>query len=396
MTSWRLVNEEKLFKSVGNNIKPALTAANQYERFQWALSWIDERSVARHCENGKGDLVYQDLMDVVMIDEKNFFKDKVKRRVILTSKEAQPHRYVGHKSHIDKVMFLCAQARPRHDPHRKSTWDGKLSMIPIGKYTKALKNSVHFKKGERKWLNQTVDTEIYLDLMKEVILDIAKKWPRGQWSDPNFKVKIQHDGAPAHTSGQFKRRWHMMLAQMFVDGYLPTVDKIVLWKQPPNSPGTNICDLGLFNALQASYWRSSPRNCIEIIECVQAAWKKYPWQRINHLFITLQMVFNEIVAHHGGNEFNAPHLGKFKLERSNELPVSLIVDPTAMSFLLAMDDPDFERPDEFVDDDLPLPGAVSKAELQWLIEDGQESSDEETDENSPPDGTSTGKKGPTN
>ena len=63
MTSWRLVNKEQLFKACSNNIKPALTAANQYWRFQWALSWINGRSMARREE----DLVFQDMLDTVMI-----------------------------------------------------------------------------------------------------------------------------------------------------------------------------------------------------------------------------------------------------------------------------------------------------------------------------------------
>ena len=225
MTSWRLVNKEKLFQSVGNNIKPALTAANQYERFQWALSWLDERSMARNVEwingNPEGDLVYQDMMDVVMIDEKNFFKDKIKRRVILTKDEKLPHRYVRHKSHIEKVMFLCAQARPRYDHSKKCTWDGKIAMIPIGNHTVAQRNSVHYRKGEKKWKNENVDTEVYLRIMEEVVRSIANSWPRGQWNDSKFKVKIQHDGAPAHSSGEFHRGWHMMLGELYVEGPCP-------------------------------------------------------------------------------------------------------------------------------------------------------------------------------
>ena len=162
-------------------------------------------------------------------------------------------------------------------------------------------------------------------------------------------------------------------------GVLPTTDKVCLLLQPPNSPDTNICDLGLFNALQSAYWKMSPQTSVDILECVAKAWENYPWQKINHLFLTLQMVFNEIIEHHGGNSFETPHLGKFKLERAKELPVSLLVHPTALSYVVAMDDPDF---DEMEDDDLPLPGTVSRAELQDLMEDARLNDGESQNENS--------------
>ena len=66
-TSWRLVNKEKLFEVVSCNLKPSLNAANTYERFQYALSFIDERSMHH---NNRHELVYEDFMAWVVIDEK--------------------------------------------------------------------------------------------------------------------------------------------------------------------------------------------------------------------------------------------------------------------------------------------------------------------------------------
>ena len=374
MTSWRIVNEEKVMEVIASNIKPALTASNQYERFQWALSFIDDRSMYR---NDRHELVYEDLMDVVHVDEKWFFKDKVTRKVIVTKNEVAPRRTAKHKSHIERVMLLAAQARPRYDPNRKHIWSGKLAMIPIGEVVEAKRNSIHFKKGDKKWENKSVDTETYLKLMEEVVRNIAREWPRGQWRDDTFQVKIQHDGAPAHTSGFFKRGWHMMLAELYVEGVLPTVNKILLYTQPPNSPDCNILDLGLFNAIQARYWRFSPRNSLEIIDFVKKAWKDYPPKNINYLFLTLQGVYNKIIDHHGGNDFKLPHMSKWKLDSLDELPVSLRVSPDASYYLVAMDDPDYPAGEPFIDDDLPLPGTISRAEVQYLLQDAGKLSDEE-------------------
>ena len=35
------------------------------------------------------------------------------------------HYTTKHKSHIERVMFLCAVARPRYDNHARHVWDGK-------------------------------------------------------------------------------------------------------------------------------------------------------------------------------------------------------------------------------------------------------------------------------
>jgi len=35
-------------------------------------------------------------------------------------------------------MFICAQARPRWDPHRNAMWDGKVGFWPIGFYAPLL------------------------------------------------------------------------------------------------------------------------------------------------------------------------------------------------------------------------------------------------------------------
>ena len=159
--------------------------------------------------------------------------------------------------------------------------------------------------------------------------------------------------------------------------------EVELYTQPPNSPDTNICDLGLFNAIQARCKVMMPLNSVDIVDCVTRAWENYPWQKINHLFLSLQMAFNEIIEHHGSNDFKLPHIGKFRLDKLSQLPVSLFVHPGAAWHSLAMDDPELFPPEPFEDDDLPLPGTIHRAELEWLMEDTRKN-DGESDENSSP------------
>lgn len=107
------------------------------------------------------------------------------------------------------------------------------------------------------------------------------------------------------------------------------VDKIELTLQPSNSPDLNLNDLGFFNALQALYYKSSPRNVRQLIELVQESYEEYPADRINRIWLTLQGVMNEIIKCNGGAHYKLPHMNKDRLERLGLLPETLEVCPEA-------------------------------------------------------------------
>jgi hypothetical protein len=114
---------------------------------------------------------------------------------------------------------------------------------------------------------------------------------------------------------------------------------------------------------------TSPKDSIELIEMVEEAFKTYPWQSLNWIWLTLQSVMNRIIEQRGDNKFKypiknypwqspnwiwltlqsvmnkiikergdskfkVPHMNKEKMERINELQVSLVVTPEANSFPL--------------------------------------------------------------
>ena len=86
--------------------------------------------------------MFSEMLDEVHVDEKWFFLCKENQTYILVSdQEEPPHRYVKHKSHIEKVMFLCAQARPR--TVAGVYWDGKIGIWPVGKVKLAERSSVN-------------------------------------------------------------------------------------------------------------------------------------------------------------------------------------------------------------------------------------------------------------
>ena len=107
------------------------------------------------------------------------------------------------------------------------------------------------------------------------------------------------------------------------------VDSIKLYTQPAQSPDLNVCDLGFFASLQAHYYRTSPKDAIELIEMVKLSYTSYPAEKLNRIWLTLQSCMNEIIEDGGGNRYKIPHLNKERLEREGRLPTVLSVTDVA-------------------------------------------------------------------
>ena len=108
-----------------NSLKPILTEENKMARVEMALYFRD-------CVDSTK---YQDMCDWIHV---NFlFLTWEKERYLLLPDEKNPKWCIKHKSHITKVMFLCAIARLHYDPCAKCFWDGKLGIWPIGDWEPA-------------------------------------------------------------------------------------------------------------------------------------------------------------------------------------------------------------------------------------------------------------------
>ena len=175
-----------------------------------------------------------------------------------------------------------------------------------------------------------------------------------------------------------------MLECLVEEGILPSSDKIWLDTQPANSPDLNINDLGFFNALQALYYRSCPKDALDLIQKVQEAHQKYPASKINHLFLPLQGCMNMIVEQNGSNHYEIPHLSKEKLERAGNLPLALEISPifSAMMSLMASEadfgaapGPTDRLRDDFMAQAEPLPGRITRADFENLLETSDENNE---------------------
>jgi hypothetical protein len=102
--------------------------------------------------------------------------------------------------------------------------------------------------------------------------------------------------------------------------------------QCPNSPDTNVCDLGFFRTLQSQQWKlPATKNIDDLIERVQQAFEELALESIDANFLTLQSCLDKIVERHGGNDYNIPHLAKNKLctQSGGKLPDGLPVSDLA-------------------------------------------------------------------
>ena len=324
------------FRRHTSALKPHLTEENMVARMAYALDEVDPTTIA----GGPGVTKFKDMMDRVDVDEKWFFQTADARSYILTcgdvneaddegvqDQEAEPHRTVRHKNHITKVMFICAQARPRWDPHRGAMWDGKIGLWPIGDWAPARRASTNRPAGTPVWHDHSITRDKYRSLLLEKVFPAIKvKWPTSDYSRPTCIIRVQQDGAGSHLDPN---------DQQLQDGLaaLNMANKVVLYTQPANSPDVNINDLGFFRALQALYYRSTPGNAGEIIACVELAYQAYDSSKINRIWLTLMCCLNQILEHDGNNNYKIPHMGKDRLERIGQLPITIPVCATGINHL---------------------------------------------------------------
>ena len=333
-TVYNLKAKERILRKYRASLKPILSEQNQMTRLQYALDQINgEKTPTRHCRR-----VFKDCLDVVHVDEKWFFIIKEGQKYILVFDEEPPTLVTRNKHSLEKVMFLCALARPRMVGNRY--WDGKIGIWPVGHVGQAQRKTKYHNRGDPIWVNETVNREKYTEMLLDHVLPaIVAKWPSQQWNDDNFVVRIQQDGAKAHIPPN-NEQWFDLLTQVNLE------DKIELYTQPANSPDTNINDLGFFASLQASYYRFNPRSAFDIISTVQKAYDEYCPKKLNRIWLSYQCCLNAIIEHHGGNGYILPHMNKAKLERENRLPFVIKTTAAAEKFIIEQSDSDESEYDE--------------------------------------------------
>ena len=84
---------------------------------------------------------------------------------------------VQNKSHIAKVMFGAALARPRKNPVTGEWWDGKVHLHPFVEFKAEQHSSVHHPAGTIETKTITVNKEQSHRWIFEYVVAIAAQWP---------------------------------------------------------------------------------------------------------------------------------------------------------------------------------------------------------------------------
>ena len=246
-----------------SSLKTTLTEENKMSTMELALSFVDKNNTSK----------FETMEDLIHIDEKWFYLTKDGQRFIIVADEEEPYRHGQHKSFLTKIMFLCAVVRPRYDTRRNAWFDRKIGIWPIGKWEPAKQSLKKRTKGTPVWKNQCITWDVYREyLIKKFLPAVKEKWPTC-----NARIRLQQDGAKSHIledDVEFKE----------------AVDEIGLnltvFTQSPNSPDTNILDLGFFRAIQ-SFNDDCPANEEELIKSVEKAYGEYPFRKLNCVWLTL-------------------------------------------------------------------------------------------------------------
>ena len=224
-----------------NAVKPFLTEENKQKRIDFVKTF----------ETNNG--YFEDMEEIVHVDEKWFYMTELNMRIYLAEGEEEPHRQVKHKGHVEKVMVLTAVARPR-ELDNGTDWDGKIGCFFFVEWRAAQRSSRNRPAGtmEMKAINCTKET--YVNMMIEQVLPAIKaKCPREM---QRKNIRIQQDNATPHNS--FNLDDPVVAEKIRTKCEELRLAGIVPFYQPPNSPDTNVLDLGFFAAIQSLQYQESP------------------------------------------------------------------------------------------------------------------------------------------
>ena len=304
----RRIKEGGNIRSHTNAIKPHLTNENKMTRLAFCLRKLKRESLDTNPE-------FEEMFDVVHIDEKWFFQTKETERYYLLPEETDPVRTCKSKRFITKIMFLAAVARPQFDEDNNILFDGKIGIFPFVYKEPAQRSSKNRIAGTLETKACTsVTKDVYRScLLHQVLPQIRQKWPL--LSSPT--IYIQQDNARPHIridDDEFIRA-----AKQY--GF-----DINLVCQPPNSPDLNVLDLGFFRSIQTLQHQEAPKNIDELQAAVEKAFNELSPHCLNNVFLSLQSCMVQIIKSFGDNRYKVPHMGKGQLARVGNLPVTMTCD----------------------------------------------------------------------
>ncbi|RHY17568.1 hypothetical protein DYB32_010496, partial [Aphanomyces invadans] len=237
---------------------------------------------------------FDSMWDDVHLDEKWFNADIDRRKVYLVNGQ---RRAAKTKEFFAKVMFLTVVARPRHDYERGFSFEGKIGMWPFDRYLPTLRNSRNRPIGALEATLVNVDAAVYREFMTTRVVPAIK----ALFPSANQRVVYQHDNPTPHRAITNEE----VLASVSTDGWT-----FVERRQPPNSPDLNVLDLGFFCVDPVARYKMVSRSIDGVILSTLAAFQALSSEKIENVYLTLQIVMCLVIEHNVGNQFRLPHLKK--------------------------------------------------------------------------------------
>ena len=313
-------------------LKPTLTLANQMKRLDYVLNKIVSNEVstaAVETRNKKrGDnivatptYVFQSMDGVIFIDEAWFYlrQNKQWTRVKKGEEPFEPLS-VKHKSHIPKIMFLCAVARPNADHN----FNGLVGYWRVTQPRTALRKSKNHDKDEVYQEDCSVTAEWYKDCMTKDggIMDCARK--KMPWLKNRVFTMI-HDNASPHTG---KGNDAYFASAGVYNRYRCKVEC-----QPSNSPDLNILDLGLFRSLKARVdgAKNYRGDLNDMVKFIESEWLAYDVVTCERVWACLFANYRGVLANGGSNVYERPHSQVGKRQRNGGPVLDLVCDNEKVS-----------------------------------------------------------------
>ncbi|XP_057809062.1 uncharacterized protein LOC131023534 [Salvia miltiorrhiza] len=204
--------------------------------------------------------------------------------------------------------------RPLFDEDGSVLFDGKIWIFPFTDMVPAKRKSKNREAGtlEEKPI-QSITKQVMKDMyIYKLIPAIMAKWP--QFASKT--IYIHQDNAKPHIKDDDPD----FRAAASANGF-----DIRIIHQPPNSPDTNINDLGWFRAIQSLQVQAVSSNETELVQAVQKSFEELSAVTLNNVFLSLQGCYTEIMKVKGQNCYKIPHMKKGMLARQGNLPMALEV-----------------------------------------------------------------------
>lgn len=285
---------------------PMLTDSHKAQREKWVSDLLQREDGPF----GDGDTVY------IHVDEKWFYGLRPSKWFWVAKDEDRPVTAILSRSHLNKVMFLGAVARPLP----QHNFDGMIGLYPVGDLVPAQRSSRNRPAGSLVFRGANMDADMFCKMLKEsVIPDAIRKAP---WA---HRIVIQMDNAGGHGGGRGDvnattcarlNEWARDLPRDILEqcddpDNPPQVEFVA---QPPRSPDLNVLDLGAWNSMNVAVDAQKNGHHLrqlsqeEIYHIVQSAWNSWAAaDKLASLFATLTPILPLVVHCNGGNNYTIPH-----------------------------------------------------------------------------------------